>query len=60
MQTEAILKPKKGSRTKRKKEHADEELDGYADEELFRLREAISQLLQITNPTGKSYRLRQN
>jgi transcription factor SPN1 len=40
MQIEAILKPKKGNRTKRKK-NADEELDRYADEEVSRLREAM-------------------
>ena len=41
MQIEAILKPKKGNRTKRKKKDADEELDRYADEEVSRLREAM-------------------
>ena len=40
MQIEAILKPKKGNRMKRKK-NADEELDRYADEEVSRLREAM-------------------
>jgi len=41
MQIEAILKPKKGNRMKRKKKDADEELDRYADEEVSRLREAM-------------------
>jgi len=41
MQIEAILKPKKGNRTKRKKKDADEELDRYADEEVSRLRESM-------------------
>jgi len=41
MQIEAILKPKKGNRIKRKKKDADEELDRYADEEVSRLREAM-------------------
>lgn len=40
MQIEAILKPKKGNRMKRKK-NADEELDRYADEEVSRLRETM-------------------
>ena len=42
MQIEAILKPKKGSRPKRKKKDADaDELDRAADEEVSRLREAM-------------------
>jgi transcription factor SPN1 len=41
MQIDAILKPKKSSRPKRKKKDADEELDRYADEEVSRLREAM-------------------
>jgi transcription factor SPN1 len=41
MQIEAILKPKNGNRTKRKKKDADEELDRYADEEVSRLRESM-------------------
>ena len=41
MQIEAILKPKKGNRMKRKKKDADEELDRYADEEVSRLRETM-------------------
>lgn len=40
MQIEAILKPKKANRMKRKK-NADEELDRYADEEVSRLRETM-------------------
>lgn len=42
MQIEAILKPKKASRPKRKKKDADEDvLDRVADEEVSRLREAM-------------------
>lgn len=42
MQIEAILKPKKASRPKRKKKDADEDvLDRAADEEVSRLREAM-------------------
>ena len=41
MQIEAILKPKKASRPKRKKKDADDELDRFADEEVSRLREAM-------------------
>ncbi|OBZ72479.1 Transcription factor IWS1 [Grifola frondosa] len=42
MQIEAILKPKRASRPKRKKKDADEDvLDRYADEEVSRLREAM-------------------
>lgn len=42
MQIEAILKPKKASRPKRKKKDADEDvLDRAADEEVSRLRDAM-------------------
>lgn len=42
MQIEAILKPKKGSRPKKRKKDADEDvLDRAADEEVSRLREAM-------------------
>ncbi|TFK92660.1 hypothetical protein K466DRAFT_659111 [Polyporus arcularius HHB13444] len=41
MQFEAILKPKKGSRQKRKRKDDDDVLDRYADEEVSRLREAM-------------------
>lgn len=42
MQIEAILKPKKSSRPKRKKKDADEDvLDRAADEEVSRLRESM-------------------
>ena len=41
MQIEAILKPKKGSRPKRKRKDDDDVLDRYADEEVSRLREAM-------------------
>jgi transcription factor SPN1 len=42
MQLEAILKPKKSSRPKkRKKDAEDEVLDRFADEEISRLREAM-------------------
>lgn len=40
MQFDAILKPKKGSRQKKRKKD-DEELDRFADEEVSRLREAM-------------------
>lgn len=40
-QIEAILKPKKSNRPKRKNKDQDEELDRYADEEVSRLREAM-------------------
>ncbi|KDQ59339.1 hypothetical protein JAAARDRAFT_34080 [Jaapia argillacea MUCL 33604] len=41
MQIEAILKPKKSSRPKRKKKDEEEVLDRFADEEVSRLREAM-------------------
>src|SRR5215471_17592081 len=42
MQIEAILKPKKDSRPKKRKKDADEEiLDRFADEEVSRLRESM-------------------
>ncbi|KAH9846679.1 hypothetical protein C2E23DRAFT_851890 [Lenzites betulinus] len=41
MQIEAILKPKRGSRQKRKRKDDDDVLDKYADEEVSRLREAM-------------------
>ena len=41
MQIEAILKPKKGSRPKRKRKDDDDVLDRFADEEVSRLREAM-------------------
>jgi transcription factor SPN1 len=42
MQIEAILKPKKASRPKKRKKDAEEEaLDRFADEEVSRLREAM-------------------
>ncbi|KAI0775172.1 hypothetical protein BD413DRAFT_611510 [Trametes elegans] len=41
MKIEAILKPKKGSRQKRKRKDDDDVLDKYADEEVSRLREAM-------------------
>ncbi|KAI0925812.1 hypothetical protein AcW1_008146 [Taiwanofungus camphoratus] len=41
MQIEAILKPKKASRPKRKKNADEDVLDRYADEEVSRLREAM-------------------
>ena len=42
MQFEAILKPKKAARQKKRKRDADEEaLDRFADEEVSRLREAM-------------------
>lgn len=41
MQIEAILKPKKGSRSKRKRKDDDDVLDRFADEEVSRLREAM-------------------
>ncbi|OJT07449.1 Transcription factor IWS1 [Trametes pubescens] len=41
MKIEAILKPKKGSRMKRKRKDDDDVLDKYADEEVSRLREAM-------------------
>ncbi|KAI0749824.1 hypothetical protein C8Q80DRAFT_649262 [Daedaleopsis nitida] len=41
MQIEAILKPKKGSRQKRKRKDDEDVLDRYADEEVSRLREAM-------------------
>lgn len=40
MQIEAILKPKKASR-QRKKKNNDEVLDSFADDEVARLREAM-------------------
>lgn len=40
MQFDAILKPKKGSRTNKRKKDA-EDLDQFADEEVSRLREAM-------------------
>ena len=41
MQFEAIMKPKKGSRQKRKRKDDEDVLDRYADEEVSRLREAM-------------------
>ncbi|KAI8980219.1 hypothetical protein BD414DRAFT_465614 [Trametes punicea] len=41
MKIEAILKPKRGSRPKRKRKDDDDVLDKYADEEVSRLREAM-------------------
>ncbi|KZT07780.1 uncharacterized protein LAESUDRAFT_677694 [Laetiporus sulphureus 93-53] len=41
MQIEAILKPKRTSRPKRKKKDDEDVLDRYADEEVARLREAM-------------------
>ena len=41
MQIEAILKPKKGARSKRKRKDDDDVLDRFADEEVSRLREAM-------------------
>lgn len=42
MQIEAILKPKKTARPKKRKKDADEEiLDRFADEEVSRLRESM-------------------
>lgn len=41
MQIEAILKPKKASRPKRKKKDDDDVLDRFADEEVSRLRESM-------------------
>lgn len=40
MQFDAILKPKKGSRQKKRKKD-EEDLDHFADEEVSRLREAM-------------------
>ena len=41
MQIEAILKPKKASRPKKRKKDDDEVLDRFADEEVSRLREGM-------------------
>lgn len=41
MQFDAILRPKKGSRQKKRKKDGDDVLDGFADEEVSRLREAM-------------------
>ena len=42
MQIEAILKPKKAARIKKRKKDAEEDvLDRFADEEVSRLREAM-------------------
>lgn len=41
MQFDAILKPKKGSRIKKRKKDDDDALDRFADEEVSRLREAM-------------------
>ena len=41
MQIEAILKPSRGSRTKRKRKGDEDVLDRYADEEVSRLRETM-------------------
>lgn len=41
MQIEAILKPKKASRQKRKRKDDEDVLDRYADEEVSRLRETM-------------------
>ena len=41
MQIEAILKPKRGSRQKRKRKDDEDVLDKYADEEVSRLKDAM-------------------
>ena len=41
MQIEAILKPSRGSRTKRKRKGDEDVLDRYADDEVSRLRETM-------------------
>lgn len=41
MQFDAILKPKKGSRQKKRKKDDEDALDRFADEEVSRLREAM-------------------
>lgn len=41
MQIEAILKPKKSTKPRRKKRDDEDVLDRYADEEVSRLREAM-------------------
>lgn len=41
MKIDAILKPKKASKTKRKKKDDEDVLDRFADEEVSRLRESM-------------------
>ncbi|CCM00115.1 uncharacterized protein FIBRA_02142 [Fibroporia radiculosa] len=53
MQIEAILKPKKSSKSRRKKKDDEDVLDRYADEEVSRLREAMLSAAQDDDQSNR-------